>query len=152
MIKTSKFNSEIWDEWVTITNKYLRAFCEKHEYDFDEATNSWVANFDGTICHCGDEYISMEDIILDIEMKAPVEEFQKWYFYCIDAYDAGANVPNYSSWLLGCPRLTKEEMYDKQKRKEEMENLKDKPMNERLVYLKNEFNKFIDEYIKNGEK
>ena len=44
------------------------------------------------------------------------------------------------------------EMFDKKKRKEEMENLKDKPMNERLVFLKKEFNKFIDEYIKKSEE
>lgn len=147
-----KFNSEMWDEWVVICNKYLRAFCEKHDYDFEDATESWVSNFDGTIVLCGDDYISMEDIILDIESKAPEEEFHKWYYYCLDAYDAGVNTPNYYSWLNGCPRLSKEEMEAKLKRKKQIDEIKDNPINEKLVFLRSEFNKLIDEYIEKGEK
>lgn len=134
------FDSELWDEWVVICNKYLKAFCEKHGYDFEDATDSWVAEFDGTVVLCGDEYVSMEDIIIDIEKEAPEEEFLKWYYYCNDANDAGVVAPNYASWLNGCPRLSEEEINVRKKKKENLER------------LKCDFGKLIDSYTKDDEK
>lgn len=147
------FNSELWDEWVVICNKYLKTFCEKHGYDFDDATNSWVAGFDGTVVLCGDEYVSMEDIIIDIEKDAPEEEFLKWYWYCLDANDAGASTPNYSSWLNGCPRLSKEELERYKEKKENLKRIKrNTPDDQKLIELKKEFGRLIDEYIKDDEE
>lgn len=138
-----KFGSKLWNEWVTICNKYLRAFCEKHGYDFDEATNSWVSNFDGTVVLCGDEYVTMEDIIIDIERNVPEEEFLKWYYYTIEVYPLMGCSPNYESWLNGCPRLTKEEI----NKKIEITQI---PENEKITRLKKEMDDLIDEYL--GER
>lgn len=140
------FKSKLWDEWVVICNKYLKMFCEKHDYDFDDATNSWVANFDGTVVLCGDEYVSMEDIILDIEIDAPEEEFRKWYYYCMDCEVLGKHSPNYYSWLNGCPRMLPSDLKDLVDKKNENPNYNIE--NEyRIRELKNELNNVINEYI-----
>lgn len=89
-------------------NEYLRLFCEKHDFDFEDAKNSWVGNKVGDIVCVGDYFIGMETIITDIEMDAPEKEFGEWYFYILDAHEFNFSTPNFKSWLLGCPRASEE--------------------------------------------
>ena len=89
-------------------NEYLRLFCEKHDYDYEEAKESWVANCVGDVTCVGDIFVGMQTIITDIEMDAPEEEFVKWYDYNLVAHEFGFNTPNFESWLRGCPRVSEE--------------------------------------------
>jgi hypothetical protein len=89
-------------------NEYLRLFCEKHDYDYEEAKNSWVANCVGDITCVGDIFVGMQTIITDIEHDAPEEEFIKWYDYNLEAGEYGFVTPNFESWLKGCPRVNTE--------------------------------------------
>lgn len=89
-------------------NEYLRVFCEKHDFDFEEAKDSWVGGSIGEITMCGDYYVAMPTIIADIEHDAPEEEFIKWYDYNLVAHEFGFNTPNFESWLRGCPRVSDE--------------------------------------------
>jgi hypothetical protein len=89
-------------------NEYLRVFCEKHDFDFEEAKDSWVGGSIGEITMCGDYYVAMPTIIADIEHDAPEEEFIKWYDYNLVAHEFGFNTPNFESWLRGCPRVSEE--------------------------------------------
>lgn len=89
-------------------NGYLWFFCEKHDFDFEEAKNSWVANEVGGVVCVGDYFIGMETIITDIEMDAPENEFSDWYYYNIDAHEFNFPTPNFKSWVLGCPRTSEE--------------------------------------------
>lgn len=89
-------------------NEYLRLFCEKHDYDYEEAKESWVANCVGDVTCVGDIFVSMQTIITDIEMDAPEAEFLKWYSYNLDAHEFGFATPNFESWLRGCPRVADE--------------------------------------------
>lgn len=89
-------------------NEYLRLFCEKHDYDYEEAKESWVANCVGDVTCVGDIFVGMQTIITDIEMDAPEEEFVKWYDYNLVAHEFGFNTPNFESWLKGCPRVSEE--------------------------------------------
>lgn len=91
-------------------NEYLRLFCEKHVFDYEDAKDGWVAADVGSIVCCGDYFIDMRDIITDIEQDAPEDEYGKWYFYTLDAHNLGLTMPNYSSWLKGCPRCSQEEI------------------------------------------
>jgi hypothetical protein len=92
-------------------NAYLKAFCEKHEYDFEDAKNSWVGNNVGGIVDVADCYMDMEAIITDIDTDAPEHEFLKWYDYCLELSMLGVTgIPNYSSWLKGCPIKTQAEI------------------------------------------
>lgn len=89
-------------------NEYLRLFCEKHDFDYEEAKESWVANCVGDVTCVGDIFVGMQTIITDIEMDAPEEEFIKWYDYNLIAHEFGFNTPNFESWLRGCPRVSEE--------------------------------------------
>lgn len=89
-------------------NEYLRLFCEKHDFDYEEAKESWVANCVGDVTCVGDIFVGMQTIITDIEMNAPEEEFIKWYDYNLVAHEFGFNTPNFESWLRGCPRVSEE--------------------------------------------
>ena len=89
-------------------NEYLRLFCEKHDFDYEEAKESWVANCVGDVTCVGDIFVGMQTIIADIEMDAPEEEFVKWYDYNLVAHEFGFNTPNFESWLRGCPRVSEE--------------------------------------------
>ena len=140
--KKTKYDSKLWNKWVKVCNEYLKAFCKKHGYDYEDATRSWVGDFDGTMVFCGDECASIEDIIIDIEENAPEEEFQRWQYYCVECAIHGCKnyAPNYESWLKGIPRITTEEM-DK---KAEIKQMDD---DEKIRNLKAELNKDIDEYL-----
>ena len=89
-------------------NEYLRLFCEKHDFDFEDAKSSWVGGNVGDIVLCGDYYIGLQTIITDIDENAPEEEFIKHYDYCIDAAEFNLPQPNFHSWLRGCPRTSPE--------------------------------------------
>lgn len=89
-------------------NEYLRLFCEKHDYDYEEAKESWVANCVGDITCVGDIFVGMQTIIADIEMDAPEDEFIKWYDYNLVAHEFGFTTPNFESWLRGCPRVSED--------------------------------------------
>ena len=89
-------------------NEYLRLFCEKHDFDYEEAKESWVANCVGDVTCVGDIFVSMQTIITDIEMDAPEAEFLKWYDYNLEAIEYGFGTPNFESWLRGCPRVNNE--------------------------------------------
>ena len=89
-------------------NEYLRLFCEKHDFDYEEAKDSWVANCVGDVTCVGDIFVGMQTIITDIEMDAPEDEFIKWYDYNLVANEFGFTTPNFESWLRGCPRVSDE--------------------------------------------
>ena len=89
-------------------NEYLRLFCEKHDFDYEEAKESWVANCVGDVTWVGDIFVGMQTIITDIEMDAPEDEFIKWYDYNLVAHEFGFNTPNFESWLRGWPRVSEE--------------------------------------------
>ena len=103
-------------------NECLRVFCEKHDFDFEEAKDSWVGGSIGEITMCGDYYVAMPTIIADIEHDAPEEEFIKWYDYNLVAHEFGFNTPNFESWLLGCPRVSEETFKKLQGLKNDLDN------------------------------
>ena len=103
-------------------NEYLRLFCEKHDFDYEEAKESWVANCVGDITCVGDIFVGMQTIIADIEMDAPEEEFVKWYDYNLVAHEFGFNTPNFESWLRGCPRVSEDTFKKLQGLKNDLDN------------------------------
>ena len=103
-------------------NEYLRLFCEKHDYDYEEAKDSWVANCVGDVTCVGDIFVGMQTIITDIEMDAPKEEFIKWYDYNLVASEFGFTTPNFDHWLRGCPRVSDEAFKRLQEIKKDLDN------------------------------
>lgn len=103
-------------------NEYLRLFCEKHDFDYEEAKESWVANCVGDVTCVGDIFVGMQTIITDIEMDAPEDEFIKWYDYNLVAHEFGFTTPNFESWLRGCPRVSEETFKKLQGIKNDLDN------------------------------
>lgn len=93
-------------------HEYLKLFCKKHGFDYDDARQSWVGGNIGDVVMCADYYVSMETIKVDIDEGAPEEEFLRHYDYCMDAQEFDLPIPNFRSWLMGCPR-TSPEIFDK---------------------------------------
>lgn len=94
-----------------VCNAYLAAFCEKHGYDYEP--DAWVGNDPGGIAEVGDLFVSMADMLTDIDRDAPEEEYIKYYDYCMRVggiCDGKLNTPNYDSWLRGCPRMDEEQI------------------------------------------
>jgi len=88
---------------------YLRAFCEKHGYDIEDAR--WVADRPGEIAEVCDYFVDMTTIIDDIDLDAPEEEFLKWYDYTLELGMMGKKgLPNFRSWVRGCPRCREQDI------------------------------------------
>ena len=50
----------IRDSWREVCDEYLLAFCEKHEYDYDDAY--WVGDDPGTIACVADIFVGMDEM------------------------------------------------------------------------------------------
>jgi hypothetical protein len=102
-------------KYTSACNAYLRAFCEKHGFDYDP--EDWVGGSVGEIACVGEYYyVNMPTIIADHEQKASAEEFFKWYTYCERAAKLKSTIPNFGSWLKGCPRMSEEQLCSKEKK------------------------------------
>jgi hypothetical protein len=103
-------------------NVYLRLFCEKHDFDYEDAIKSWVGNDVGGIVEVCDLFLDMQTIIDDVDFDAPLNELREWYDYCLEANEFGLVTPNYRSWLNGCPRTPKESFDNLRSMKRAFEN------------------------------
>ncbi len=104
---------ELRENYDKACNAYLLAFCEKHGFDYADAVRSWVGGDVGGITECADYCVNMSDIITDIDMDAPEEEYVKYYDYCLrvgSIANGELKTPNYESWLRGCPRIDEEQI------------------------------------------
>ena len=84
------------EEYEKIVSKYVEAFCEKHEMEFD----FWVADLKGTIASFSCEwFVNFEDIRLDIDNKVDKDVFCKWYYIALDLAIENKPVINYYNYL-----------------------------------------------------
>lgn len=118
-----KYRSILKNSFEDACNAYLRAFCDKHGYDYEDARDSWAAGDVGGIAMCGDQFVSMETIRTDIDMDAPEGEFLKWYDYCSELGMLDLPSMTFRNWLLGCPRMPRESIDNIRERKQEINDL-----------------------------
>lgn len=95
-------NTKLKTNYEKACNAYLKAFCDKHEYDYEDA--SWVGGDVGGIVEIADYFVGMETMRVDIDQDAPSDEFELWYGYSLRMSMFGATTPNYRNWLAGCVR------------------------------------------------
>lgn len=106
-----KNNYSLKLEWRILCNKYMKNFCEKHNYEYSPAC--WVADDPGTIANIGDMFVSMENIRYDIDNNIPEEYFEKWYWKSVEVYElVGEKFMNYESFCKGCPDYWTEDKLD----------------------------------------
>ena len=98
------------ESYYNACNALLKAFCEKHEFDYEDAKDSWAANDIGGVACCGDLFFGMDVIVTDLEKDAPKEELMSWYDYELRCHFVGVSGVNYKSWLKGCPIRSEEEL------------------------------------------
>jgi hypothetical protein len=103
-------------------NAYLRAFCEKHGYSYGSPDTWWVGDDAGGIAVIGDYTVDMATIRTDIDLDAPEPEFLAYYDYCIRATNLDISVPNFRSWVQGCPRRTEKSLARLERMKERVKN------------------------------
>ena len=80
---------------------------------FHGAIHKPNSNDPGGIAEVGDLFVSMADILTDIDRDAPEEEYIRYYDYCMrigGICDGKLEPPNYDSWLRGCPRIDEEQI------------------------------------------
>lgn len=87
-------------------NEYLRLFCLKHDFDFDDAKDSWIGDRIGEVVCIGDYIFDMRTIRIDIDRNVPEEELLKWYDYSMEVVCLDMQSCNYNSWIAGCPRMS----------------------------------------------
>lgn len=103
--------TKLKENYENACNAYLKAFCEKHGFDFEDARDFWVANSVGTVVCVADYFANMETIRIDIDRDAPVDEFVAWYDYDLTMHTVGARSMNYDQWLMGVvPRKSEAEI------------------------------------------
>ena len=102
-------STKLMKDYVDATNNILLAFCEKHDFDYDDAKESWVGGDVGSIACCSDFYVDLQTMIDDLTMDAVEDEFIKWYDYSMTIRTLGISPKmNYRSWLRGAPRISDE--------------------------------------------
>ena len=62
-----------------IVYEYVKLFCEKHDYDFDEAYTNDLFIF--SIC---DYFIDFNNIMFDIDNNVKTDFFIKWYDFMLE--------------------------------------------------------------------
>lgn len=102
----------IQERWRDICQEYLKLFCDKHEYSFEDCF--WVADDYGTIACVSDMFISMEHIRYDIDNNIEETMFEKWYWKAIEIFElTGQDFMNYESFCKGAPDIWTEEKMEK---------------------------------------
>lgn len=102
----------IQERWKDICQEYLKMFCDKHEYDFEDCL--WVSDNYGTIACVSDIFISMEHIRYDIDNNIEETMFEKWYWKAIEIFElTGKDFMNYESFCKGAPDMWTEEKMEK---------------------------------------
>ena len=102
----------IQERWRDICQEYLKLFCDKHEYSFEDCF--WVADDYGTIACVSDIFISMEHIRYDIDNNIEETMFEKWYWKAIEIFElTGQDFMNYESFCKGAPDIWTEDKMEK---------------------------------------
>ena len=101
---------DLMNSYEEACNNILQAFCEKHDFDFEDARESWTIGRIGEVVFIADYYFDLSTLIDDLRMDAPEDKLLKWYDYSLECGHLGLTSPNYRNWLLGCPIHSREQL------------------------------------------
>lgn len=107
----SKNKWDLMKSWNDICNKYLKAFCVKHDYKYEP---DWIGGDVGTIIEISDMFVNMDDIRYDVDNNIPEYKFANWYWKHLEVYElTGEYYLNYKSYCKGAPDEWTEERMNK---------------------------------------
>jgi hypothetical protein len=130
MAKINKAHRELLKkEYENAANKYIDALFSM--YEMDSFYGYWIAGVVGGVYAYGDTYFfNFDDVRYLVDNEIPLDVFEEWSDYCIEAFELGISQPNLQSWVKGCPRASKEEIQRlkniKKQFEEECDKLNDK--------------------------
>ena len=75
-----------------ILKEYIRLFCKKQDLEFDFAV---LDDYLDVICFGYETFISMSDIVYDIDNKIPKGVIKDWYNYIVE----NENNISYRTWV-----------------------------------------------------
>lgn len=117
---------ELKQNYDNACNAYLEAFCKQYHIPYDNRGNKmWVSCEPGGIYDMEDMCFGMEEIKLCVDKQVTWDDVTEWQDYNSDASYLGLNYINLRSWLMGCPRTSKEkraELYAMRRNFEELIN------------------------------
>lgn len=96
---------DVVKEFEKVAEAVAEEFCKKHEVERE----GWVAGNIGDSLFIGDSVVSLNDMLLDLKENVPKDEYWEYDAYCMQAAFYGVTIPNYRSWLKGCPRLSEDD-------------------------------------------
>lgn len=110
MRKINKAHRELLrKEYEIAANKYIDALLSM--YEMDSFYGYWIADVVGGVYVYGDTYFfNFDDVRYLVDNEIPLDVFEEWSDYCIEAFELGISQPNLQAWVKGCPRATKEEI------------------------------------------
>lgn len=112
-------------EYEAACNNVVEVFSEKYEVSVSRF--DWVGGTIGGIISINDEFfLNMEDMVLMLRNDIPWSAFIEWWDYNTDAHYLGINSINLRSWVMGAPRLSKEQIEGLKEKKQELQDLVDK--------------------------
>ena len=97
-------------KWIEVCEAYLKAFCEKHGYVFEDCY--WPGDDVGSVAILSDDFtsVNMDDIRYDIDNDVPENVFDEWWQHSYDTHAVEISTGmklrhiNYSSWCKGAPK------------------------------------------------
>ena len=100
---------ELKRQFKEIAEAYLKAFCEKHCYEYEE--NAWIGGRVGEVAVLGNDFYDLNDIRYDIDNNIPAGEIEKWtdYILRLEELDCPKKI-NFQSWCKGAPLPYSEDM------------------------------------------
>jgi len=110
MRKINKAHRELLKkEYENAANKYVDALLSM--YEMDSFYGYWIADDVGGVYAYGDTFFfNFDDIRYLVDNEIPLDVFDEWQDYCIEAFELGISQPNLQAWVKGCPRASKEEI------------------------------------------
>ena len=100
---------ELKRQFKEVAEAYLKVFCEKHCYDYEEA--AWLGQRVGEVAELGDDFYNLNDIRYDIDNNIPSGEIEKWtdYVFRLEELNCPKSI-NFQSWCKGAPLPYSEDM------------------------------------------
>lgn len=110
------------NDYEVACNNLVAFFAER--YDVSVGAGDWVAGVVGsTVCINEEFYVNMEDIVLMLKNDVSWSDFLECWDYNMDASYLGLNSINLRSWIMGAPRLSKEQIDGLKGKRKELEDL-----------------------------
>jgi len=127
------------DRFNEIAQMYADTFVRTH-FSYDDGSMAyydWVAEEPGTIlCVNDDMFFGFDEIRICIDENIPYDQLLAWYDYRLrlGLIDPSIPTPNLKSWVMGCPRMTEDQIQELEK------------AHKRTLETQNELQELIEKY------